>query len=68
MVRTMPGGVSLGSAAQAGSPFRMVASVSDTSLLSKGRRPASISNSTHPNAQISLRASASLPRACSGLM
>ena len=31
-------------------------------------RPASISNSTHPNDQMSLRLSRPFPRACSGLM
>ena len=31
-------------------------------------RPVSISNSTHPNAQMSVRLSTGLPRACSGLM
>ncbi len=30
--------------------------------------PVSISNTTHPNARMSMRASAALPRACSGLM
>ena len=32
------------------------------------RRPVNISYKTHPNAHTSLRVSAGLPRACSGLM
>ena len=32
------------------------------------RRPDSISKSTHPNAQMSVRLSTACPRACSGLM
>ena len=35
---------------------------------SNGRRPVSISYSTQPNAQRSVRSSTGLPRACSGLM
>ena len=38
------------------------------SLPSNGRRPASISNSTAPNAQMSARLSTVFPRACSGDM
>ena len=34
----------------------------------KSGRPASISNNTQPNAQMSERLSAGLPRACSGLI
>ena len=34
----------------------------------KARAPVSISNSTQPNAQISVRRSISRPRICSGLM
>ena len=44
------------------------ASTSLTSAPPKGRRPASISNSTRPNAQMSARVSADLPRTCSGAM
>ncbi len=42
--------------------------VSDPPGLSNGARPASSSNSTHPNAQMSVRRSTSSPRVCSGLM
>src|SRR5215510_14539895 len=55
-----------GSARQYGSPRSTAASVSDTSLPSNARLPVSISNSTHPNAQMSLRLSAGRPFACSG--
>ncbi|OFW31309.1 MAG: hypothetical protein A3H97_25135 [Acidobacteria bacterium RIFCSPLOWO2_02_FULL_65_29] len=63
-------GVSAGNAFQSGSPRRTAATASDTDSppLSMHCRPLSISNSTHPNAQISLRLSAGLPRACSGLI
>ena len=37
-------------------------------IAANGRRPASISNSTQPKAQMSARWSTGLPRACSGLM
>ena len=44
------------------------ASVSVTVSPSNARRPVSISNSTQPNAQMSVRLSTACPRACSGLM
>ena len=44
---------SSGSASQSGSPRSTAASVSDTSSPSNTRVPVSISNSTHPNAQMS---------------
>ena len=42
--------------------------VSETVSPENGRRPQSISKSTHPNAQMSVRLSTGRPRACSGLM
>ena len=42
--------------------------VSDTVSPANATRPASISKSTQPNAQMSLRLSTARPRACSGLM
>ena len=62
------GGISEGSADQSGSIFSTFASVSLTSSPSNGRRPVSISYSTQPKAQMSLRLSASRPFACSGAM
>ena len=53
------------SRARSSAPF---ASVSLTSSPSNGRLPVSISYSTQPNAQMSLRLSASRPFACSGDM
>jgi hypothetical protein len=61
-------GVGAVSAFQSGSLFNTLASTSETSSPSNARVPVSISNSTHPNAHMSLRRSAGLPRACSGLM
>ena len=57
-----------GSRAQSGSFINTAASMSDTSSPSKARRPVSISKSTQPKAQMSVRLSTALPRACSGLM
>ena len=57
-----------GSARQSGSRSRTAASVSTSVSPANARRPVSISNSTHPNAQMSVRLSTGLPRACSGLM
>ena len=65
---THGGGVSAGSVAQSGSFSRMPATMSERVLPSKARRPVSISNSTQPNAQMSVRRSTGAPRACSGLM
>jgi hypothetical protein len=62
------GGTSGGSRVQSGSLLMTLASVSPMSSPSKGLRPVSISNSTQPNAQTSLRLSADRPFACSGLM
>jgi hypothetical protein len=59
---------SRGSAPHAGSLLNTDANVSLTSSPSNARLPVSISKSTHPNAQMSLRASASRPFACSGAM
>ena len=50
------------------SPAVTAARVSGTSRPVNTRSPESISNSTAPNAQMSLRRSPSRPRACSGLM
>ncbi len=63
-----PAGVWSGSAAQSGSFDRTETSVSLTVSPSKARFPVSISYSTHPKAQTSVRLSTALPRACSGLM
>ena len=61
-------GVSGGSAFQSGALLSTATSTSATSSPSNARRPVSISYSTQPNAQMSLRLSTALPRACSGLM
>ena len=53
---------------QSGSALSTKASVSDTSSAGNARRPVTISYSTHPNAQTSLRLSTTRPFACSGLM
>ncbi len=68
MIARRCGGSAAGSAVQSGSPRRIAASVSETSSPSNARFPVSISNSTQPNAQTSLRLSAARPFACSGLM
>ena len=62
----MAGGTSSDSVLTLTSDFITDASVSDTSSPWKARRPVSISNSTHPNAQMSVRLSTVFPRACSG--
>ena len=62
------GGVADGSALQSGSPRRTPARISVTDSPGNARLPVSISYSTTPNAQISLRLSTAAPRACSGLM
>ena len=64
----MPGGVAAGSVSHAGSRSRMAASVSVTVGPRNSARPVSISSSTQPNAQMSVRVSTVRPRACSGLM
>jgi hypothetical protein len=60
--------VSAGIACQAGSVLSTLAIVSDTSSPGNARCPASISNSTTPNAQMSARLSTARPLACSGAM
>ena len=61
-------GTSAGKASQLGSRRTTAPSTSVMSSPSKARRPVSISYSTQPNAQMSLRLSAGVPFACSGLM
>jgi hypothetical protein len=61
-------GVLSGSTCQLASVCRMLASVSEIVSPLNGTLPVSISYSTQPNDQMSLRLSASLPRACSGLI
>ena len=57
-----------GKRSQRGSRVSTCAIVSETSSPAKVRVPVSISYSTHPNAQMSLRLSAGFPFACSGDM
>ena len=57
-----------GSTDQGGSRSSVAAMVSDAVGPANGDWPLSISNSTHPNAQMSVRLSTASPRACSGLM
>ena len=57
-----------GSCVQSGSFVSTAAKTSATSSPGNGRVPVSISYSTHPIAQMSLRVSAGLPLACSGDM
>src|SRR5215472_14159633 len=64
----MPSGVSAGRDFHAGSPPTTAAMVSVTVSRAKAAEPVNISKSTHPKAQMSVRLSASCPRACSGLM
>ena len=59
-------GVSAGRSFQRGSSFTTAARMSVTVSPAKARAPVSISNSTQPNAQRSVRASTVWPRACSG--
>src|SRR4029453_11691320 len=67
--RLTDSGVSRGSAAHSGSRVSTPAMASDTlSVAPIARRPVSISKITQPNAQMSVRSSSALPRACSGLM
>ncbi len=61
-------GVARGRAERSGSRLRIATSVSEAVAPLKARRPESISASTQPNAQRSVRLSTSCPRACSGLM
>src|ERR1041385_6288929 len=62
------GGGSGGNALQSGSPFKTLASISVTVSPSNAFFPVSSSYRTQPNAQMSLRLSTGLPRACSGDM
>ena len=62
------GGVAAGSAVQSGDRSRTDASVSEIVAPENARRPVIISNSTQPNAQMSVDLSIGWPRACSGLM
>ena len=66
--RRSPKGAGAGNASQWGSFIMTDASVMELSSPAKARRPVSISYSTHPNAQMSVRLSTACPRACSGLM
>ena len=61
-------GVTAGRVLQSGSLLTTATIVSVTLPLSNARVPVSISNSTQPNAQMSVRLSTAWPRACSGLM
>ena len=65
--RVMGGGMS-GWTFQSGSSRVMAESVSVTVSREKAGTPVSISYSTHPNAQMSVRRSTGRPRACSGDM
>ena len=66
--RATAGGVVPGSWLQSGSRSMIAATVSVTVSPGNARRPVSISYSTQPNAQMSVRLSTALPRACSGDM
>ena len=66
--RRIGAGVEAGSRVQSMSARSTSAIVCDVVSPSKRRRPASISNSTTPNAQMSERLSTGEPLACSGLM
>ena len=57
-----------GSADQSGSRSRILAIESEIVSPAKATRPVTISYSTHPKAQMSVRRSTPSPRACSGLM
>ena len=65
---TSVGDRSRGSRLHSGSARTTAANVSVMSSPGNARLPVSISNSTAPNAQMSARRSAALPRACSGAM
>lgn len=58
----------LGASPQLGSRVTTDANTSETVSPSNGLRPVSISKSTHPNDQMSVRRSIAFPRACFGLM
>ena len=61
-------GVVAGSVAQSGWWLRTLAMVSESVSPQKTNRPVSISNSTQPNDQMSVRLSSVFPLACSGLI
>ena len=63
-----PDGVCVGTDSQSGSFLMTAARMSVTVAPSKVFLPDRASYKQHPNAQISLRVSTALPRACSGLM
>ena len=67
IVRTCAGSVA-GNAVQSGSDLTTDEMISVASSPSNAFLPVSISNSTQPNAQTSVRLSTARPRACSGLM
>ena len=64
----MGAGVAAGKADHSGSRSRIAAIVSERVSPANATRPVSISYSTQPNAQMSVRLSTGLPRACSGLI
>ena len=64
----MRAGKAVGSNDHGGSRSSVAAIVSDAVAPANGDCPVSISNNTHPNAQMSVRLSTASPRACSGLM
>ena len=66
--RRSPAGVAAGTAPQSGSLLMTDTIVSVTSSPRNARVPVSISNSTAPKAQTSVRRSTVRPFACSGLM
>ena len=64
----MPAGVGAGRTLQSGSCSRIAAIVSEAVSPGNAGRAVNISYNTQPNAQMSVRLSTALPRACSGLM
>lgn len=66
--RRIPEGTPPGSTLQFGSLLTTATIVSVASSPGKARVPVSISNSTQPSAQMSVRLSTASPRACSGDM
>jgi hypothetical protein len=67
-MRRTAAGVREGNAVQSGSVLSTPARMSDTVSPPKRLRPTSISYSSTPKDQTSVRRSTGLPRACSGLM
>src|SRR5207247_6356052 len=68
IMRSTCAGDEAGTAVQSGSLSRIAATESVVVSPGNARRPASISYTTQPNAQMSVRLSTVLPRACSGDM